>query len=50
VTTNIASVSQAATETGSAAARVLGAAQDLSREAERLTGEVDHFVADIRAA
>jgi methyl-accepting chemotaxis protein len=50
VTMNIAGVSQAVESTGEAAGQVLSAAGDLSRQAERLTGEVHKFVAGIRAA
>ncbi len=50
VTVNIGGVSQAATETGAAAGQVLSAATDLSRQAERLTGEVGSFIAEVRAA
>jgi methyl-accepting chemotaxis protein len=50
VTTNITGVSQAASETGVAAGQVLEAAGDLSRQAEKLTLEVDTFVTSIRAA
>jgi methyl-accepting chemotaxis protein len=50
VTANIAGVSQAANETGVAASQVLGAAGDLSQQAERLTAEVNSFVAGVRAA
>ena len=50
VTSNIASVNQAANETGAAATQVYGAASDLSKQAERLTSEVNKFVAGIRAA
>jgi len=50
VTANIAGVSQAAGETGTAAGGVLHAARALSRQAERLTTEVDDFVAAIQAA
>lgn len=50
VSSNIGSVNQAATETGSAATQVLGAARDLSKQAEALTSEVGRFLATIRAA
>jgi methyl-accepting chemotaxis protein len=50
VTTNIAGVSEAAGSTGAAAAQVLSAAGDLSRQAGQLTGEVNRFVAGVRAA
>lgn len=50
VTSNIVVVSQAATETGSAASQVLGASAALSKPAEELSGEVHSFVEDVRAA
>ncbi len=50
VTTTISGVSEAARSTGAAADQVLGAAGDLSRQAERLNGEVGSFVAGVRAA
>ena len=49
VTTHIAGVSHAADETGSAAVQVLGAARDLSKQAEQLSAEVKTFVVEIRA-
>ncbi len=50
VTTNIGGVSAAANETGSAAGMVLSAASDLSKQAEQLSGEVNTFLAGVRAA
>ncbi len=50
VTTNISGVSRAANDTGTAATEVLGAAGDLSRQAENLSAEVSRFIASIRAA
>ncbi|QCO18235.1 methyl-accepting chemotaxis protein (plasmid) [Azospirillum brasilense] len=50
VATNIAGVQQAANDTGAAATQVLSAAQDLSQQAERLTGEVGDFLAGVRGA
>jgi methyl-accepting chemotaxis protein len=50
ITQNIAGVTQAASETGAASSQVLGAATDLSKQAEKLRGEVDSFLANIRAA
>jgi methyl-accepting chemotaxis protein len=50
VTSNITGVSQAANDTGTAASQVLSAAHDLSKQAEQLNGEVNRFVAGIRAA
>ncbi|WP_109110218.1 HAMP domain-containing methyl-accepting chemotaxis protein [Azospirillum sp. TSO35-2] len=50
VSGNIVQVNQAATQTGSAASQVLGASNDLSRQAEGLRREVESFLASIRAA
>ena len=50
VTANIVGVSEAATETGSAASQVLGVSAALSKEAEGLAGEVHGFVAAVQAA
>ncbi len=50
VSSNIAGVSQVANETGAAAAQVLSAAGDLSRQAKYLSVEVDGFIAKVRAA
>ena len=50
ITQNIAGVTQAASETGAASTQVLGAANDLSKQAEKLRGEVGEFLAKIRAA
>ncbi len=50
VTETIVVVREGAEETGAAATQVLGAAQDLSRSAERLRQEVGGFLADVRAA
>ncbi|MEA2865075.1 MAG: methyl-accepting chemotaxis protein [Bradyrhizobium sp.] len=50
VTTNIGGVSAAANETGSAAGLVLTAASNLSKQAEQLSGEVNIFLAGVRAA
>jgi methyl-accepting chemotaxis protein len=50
VTTNIGGVSAAANETGGAAGLVLTAASNLSKQAEQLTGEVNVFLAGVRAA
>ena len=47
---NIEGVSQAATETGTAASQLLNAAGDLSHQAETLRGDVDGFLANVRAA
>ncbi|MGO8910314.1 MAG: methyl-accepting chemotaxis protein, partial [Bradyrhizobium sp.] len=50
VTTNIGGVSSAAHETGDAAGLVLTAASNLSKQAEQLSGEVNTFLAGVRAA
>jgi len=50
VTTNIGGVSAAANETGGAAGHVLTAASNLSKHAEQLSGEVNVFLAGVRAA
>ena len=50
VSSNIVGVSQASAEAGSAAGNVLTASDDLRREADTLRGEIDAFLANIRAA
>jgi methyl-accepting chemotaxis protein len=50
VSSTIAGVKQAATDTGTAASQVLNAAQQLSHRAAALTGEVEQFVAGVKAA
>ncbi|SMH58457.1 methyl-accepting chemotaxis protein [Azospirillum agricola] len=50
VANNITGVSRAAEDAGSASSDVLTAADSLSRDAERLSAELDGFVARIRAA
>ena len=50
VSSNIAGVTQAAGETGSAAGQMLSASGELSHQGEALRGEVDRFLATIRAA
>jgi methyl-accepting chemotaxis protein len=50
VTQNIGAVSAAANETGNAAGLVLAAASNLSKQAEQLSGEVNTFLAGVRAA
>ncbi|MET3414973.1 HAMP domain-containing methyl-accepting chemotaxis protein [Methylobacterium sp. 1030] len=50
VTGNIAGVAQASEATGAAAAQVLGAASELSRQSEHLGAEVARFLATVRAA
>ena len=50
VSGNIASVNQSADKTGSAANKVLHSAEQLSGQAATLRGDVDRFLANIRAA
>jgi len=50
ITSNIGGVSQAANAMGAAADQVLGAASELSRQAEQLAGQVNNFLAGVRAA
>jgi methyl-accepting chemotaxis protein len=50
VSRNIADVTAAADETGAGAAQVRTAADELSRQAEALRGQVEGFVARVRAA
>jgi len=50
VGSSIGSVGEAANDTGAAANEVLNAAGALARQAARLTGDVEGFVADVRAA
>ena len=50
VTSNIAGVAVTAEETGAAAAQVLGAASELSRQSEQLAAEMSRFLATVRAA
>jgi methyl-accepting chemotaxis protein len=47
---NIMQVNRGATETGSASEEVLNSAKSLSTESTRLRGELDRFMANIRAA
>ena len=50
VSQSIGNVNQAAAEAGTAAAQVLTSSEDLGNQAETLRGEVDQFLARIRAA
>ncbi len=50
VSSNIAAVTQSTDETGTAAAHVLTAADDLARLAESLRAQIDGFVVKMRAA
>ena len=49
VTANIAGVSQGVGLTGTSASEVLGAADELSRQAEVLRNEINHFISDTDA-
>ncbi len=50
IANNIGVVDETAQNTGHAANQLLGAAGNLSSEADRLRGEVDRFLAEVRAA
>ncbi len=50
VSTNITGVSRAAEETGASSAQVLQASSDLNQQAERLRGEIERFIDEIKAA
>ncbi len=50
IATNIEGVSRAASDTGAAAAQVLSAAGELSKQSETLRHDVDDFLATVRAA
>jgi methyl-accepting chemotaxis protein len=50
IANNIGGVSHAASETGAAAAEVLSAAGELSKQSETLRRDVDEFLASVRAA
>ncbi len=50
IATNIEGVSHSASETGAAAAQVLSAAGELSKQSETLRRDVDEFLATVRAA
>jgi len=50
VAENIGTLTAAASETGSSAARVLGSASELARQQELMRGEVEKFLATVRAA
>jgi len=50
VSGNITDVQRGAGETGAASQEVLTAAQSLSRDSQRLSREVDHFLSSVRAA
>jgi methyl-accepting chemotaxis protein len=50
VSTNIVGVTKASGETGATADQVLNAAQEMARQTESLRGEVERFLADVKAA
>jgi methyl-accepting chemotaxis protein len=50
ITSNIGGVSQVVSATGTAADEVLGAASELSKQADQLAGQVNTFLAGVRAA
>jgi methyl-accepting chemotaxis protein len=50
VTSNISGVNQAASETGAAATQVLASASELSQQSETLRGQVEKFLAAVKAA
>jgi len=50
VSANVASVSKAANDTGTAATRVMGAAESLTQHASQITVAVQDFVSGVRAA
>jgi methyl-accepting chemotaxis protein len=50
VASNVAKVDRGAAETGSASNHVLGSARTLSKESDTLKGEVEKFLATVRAA
>lgn len=50
VSANIADVTKAANETGEAAEQVLSAAREMAQQTEALRGEVERFLADVKAA
>ena len=50
VNSNISGVQKAADDTGAAAGRVLGAAEQLSLQSKDLAGQVNRFLSEVRAA
>jgi methyl-accepting chemotaxis protein len=50
VADNIGTLTAAANETGSSATQVLGAASELARQQDVMRGEVEKFLATVRAA
>jgi methyl-accepting chemotaxis protein len=50
VSTNIVGVTRASGTTGQTAGEVLTAAQEMAKQAESLRGEVERFLAEVKAA
>ncbi|HEX2116061.1 MAG TPA: HAMP domain-containing methyl-accepting chemotaxis protein [Alphaproteobacteria bacterium] len=50
VSSNIAGVTKASSTTGQTAGEVLSAAQEMAKQAESLRGEVERFLAEVKAA
>jgi methyl-accepting chemotaxis protein len=50
VSSNISGVSEAATQTGAAAAQVLASSGELSKNGEQLKAQVEAFLQEVRAA
>jgi methyl-accepting chemotaxis protein len=50
VSTNVAGLSEGASATGEAATTVLAASSELAQQAERLRGEIDRFLSEVKAA
>ena len=50
MSSNIAGVNQAVSETGTAAGQVLSLASELAKQGELLRAEIDKFLSEVRAA
>ena len=50
VSSNITGVTKASSTTGRTASEVLSAAQQMAKQAESLRGEVERFLAEVKAA
>jgi methyl-accepting chemotaxis protein len=50
VSSNITGVTKASGTTGRTAGEVLGAAREMAKQAESLRGEVERFLAEVKAA
>jgi methyl-accepting chemotaxis protein len=50
VSANIEGVSQTAQDTGASSTQVLQASEDLSRQAETLRGQIEHFIDEVKSA